>query len=107
MNEFDLKAVPVDGPSNLQCACGKAVVCGLLKPCTNKLDATTAALAGTEGFKSFEELEDYLVQYGGVIVNVNSLTAYEIAAARTKGHLYLAEDGTGFAWQPSQAECDC
>lgn len=106
MRELELHAKVVDRDVPvLQCACGKSKVCLSATPCTNLLDKTTVALAGTEGFKSMLDLEDHLVENGGEIVNVNNLTAYEIADSRSKGHLFLALDGTGFAWRAGTSSC--
>lgn len=51
------------------------------------------------------ELEDHLMANGGQIVNVDLLTAYELAEVRVNGHLLIDEKGKGFAWMADKESC--
>lgn len=107
MRDLSLEVKIVDaGDTRIPCACGKSQWCAQLDPCTNLVRPQHKAILGTEGFKSLLELEDKLMTHGGSIVNVDNLSAYELAECRAKGHLLIDDQGRGLAWlPPDESEC--
>lgn len=79
----------------------KAVGCGW---CYDDRKLNKPQLPTIDSSVPMQSIEDMLIDKGGEIVSVDTLTAYEIARAKEEGRL-ATDGGRWFIWRPFEKKC--